>query len=212
MMREIILYIAISLDGYLARPDGSVDFLTESAEPTDSDHGYAEMLKTVDTVLMGRTTYHQIRDELSPERWIYEGMHCYVASHHDTGRTGQVEYISGDMTEFVDKLRLQNGQNIWLVGGAGLISQFLDHDLIDRYIITVIPIILGDGIPLFSAVRRSIRLKLADTADAGGLVTLTYIRHRAESGVGSGHINDKIEVVTTDSEPSLGGARCPEEY
>jgi len=78
-MRNIVLYIAVSLDGYIARQDGSIDWLPQPSE-TDGDMGYREFYDTIDTVVMGRTTYEQVVNELSPDVWVYEGKACYVAT------------------------------------------------------------------------------------------------------------------------------------
>lgn len=167
--RKIVLYIATSLDGYIARKDGSVDWLPPL---DDQDYGYSEFLATVDTVVMGRTTYEQL-PELGG--YPYEGKKGYVFSTARKGRDANVEFVSGPAKEFAERLRSENGSDIWLVGGAELVDSFLSAGLIDRYIISVVPVILGEGIPLFFPDGRERILRLVGSRSfPSGLVQSTY--------------------------------------
>lgn len=170
-MRKVILFIASSLDSYIARTSGAVDWLF-----TDQDCGYADFLAGVDTVLMGRRTYEQAP---SFGEYPYKGIQCFVFSRTRGGeRDEYVMFISGDLASFVKRLKSGIGKNIWLVGGSEIIQSFMSYDLIDEFVISVHPIILGDGIPLFRAPlpMRKLSFQKCRAFDTG-LVQLTYVRH-----------------------------------
>lgn len=176
MERSIILYIAMSLDGYIARKNGAVDWLSGHADENNVDNGYNNFYKTIDTVVMGRTTYEQVINELSPDVWVYEGKKCYVATTKKGEADSKVEFISEDIVGNIKNLKKQQGKDIWIVGGAKLIDQFIKQDIIDKYIITVIPTILGEGIPLFIKENPEIKLRLVETKVVDGMTELTYIK------------------------------------
>lgn len=171
MSRNIILYIAISLDGYIAKKNGAVDWLIGNV-----DNGYDDFYNTIDTVVMGRTTYEQVINELSPDIWVYEGKKCYVATRKKYESDKRAEFISDDIVEFIKNVKMQDGKDIWLIGGGKLVDQFIKQNLIDKYIVTIIPTILGDGIPLFLKDNPEIKLKLVETKEIDGMVELSYIR------------------------------------
>ena len=176
-MRKVILFIASSLDGYIARASGDVDWLF-----TDQDYGYADFFALVDTVLMGRHTYEQV---LSFGEYPYIGTQGFVFSKtRGSEYDDNVTFISSALPTFVQELKSSAGKNIWLVGGAELISSFLQHDLIDEFIISVHPIILGDGIPLFRAplAMRKLNLQRCQTFDTG-LIQITYVCHPTPDNV-----------------------------
>lgn len=176
MNRNIVLYIAVSLDGYIARKNGAVDWLVGNNDTPDIDNGYDRFYSTIDTVVMGRTTYEQVINELSPDVWVYEGKKCYVATTRKFELDDRVEFISGNIAGFIDNLKKQEGRDIWLVGGGKLIDQFIKQNLIDKYIISIIPTILGDGIPLFLENNPQIKLKLTGTRSIDGIAELTYVK------------------------------------
>lgn len=176
MSKNIILYIAMSLDGYIAKNNGSVDWLSGNGDNPNIDNGYDDFYNTIDTVVMGRTTYEQIINELSPNTWVYEGKKCYVATTKKCKSDKRAEFISDDIVEFIKNLKKQDGKDIWLVGGGKLVDQFIKKNLIDKYIITIIPTILGDGIPLFSKENPEIKLRLVETKEFDGMVELRYIK------------------------------------
>lgn len=178
MNRSIVLYIAVSLDGYIARKDGSVDWLTGNSGDLGVDTGYDDFFSTIDTVVMGRITYEQVINELSPDKWVYEGKKCYVATSKKGFADKRVEFVSDGISGVVSSLKNQQGKDIYIVGGGRLIDEFIKKDLIDKYIITIIPKILGDGIPLFLRENPEIKLKLIETKTVDGMVELTYIRSR----------------------------------
>lgn len=159
-MRKIRLFIAVSLDGYIARCSGSVDWLF-----TDADYGYTDFFKQIDTVLMGRKTYEQI---LTFGDYPYQGKQSFVFSQTLTKKTDPyVTFIHEDIANFVQQLKANEGQDIWLVGGAKLVQTFLIQGLLDEIILSIHPIILGTGIPLFIPISE-LNQKLTLTK------TLTY--------------------------------------
>ena len=171
-MRQVILFIATSLDGYIARTDGGIDWLF-----TDQDYGYAAFSAGIDTVIMGRKTYEK---SLSFGGFPYTGKECYVFTRNpNRGSDDRVVFLEDDPAELVRRLRSTEGKNIWLVGGADLIRDFVLKDLIDTYVVSIHPIILGAGIPLFQSPLPSHHLVLHDTTTFNsGLVQLTYTRKR----------------------------------
>lgn len=169
--RNIILYIATSLDGYIARENGDVDWLF-----TDQDYGYSEFIRTVDTVLMGMKTYEQV---LTFEEFPYKDKECFVfTSNPEANHDSNVTFINQDVQAFVERIKKGKGRDIWLVGGSQLIAEFVKLNLIDQYIISIHPVLLGNGIALFRSGFKQIDLVLknAERFDSG-LVQVSYIRH-----------------------------------
>lgn len=171
MMRKIIAYIAISADGFIARPDGDVAWLDRPT--TAGDYGMGDFYKSIDTVVMGRKTYDIA---LKFGQKSYPGKKNYIFSrNHPAGRTLDVEFVRDGADEFARRLRSVRGKNIWLVGGAELIAEFLDAEQIDEFIMHVIPTLIGEGIPLVHPRRRSVPLALvACKAYPDGVVQLHY--------------------------------------
>ena len=159
-MRKVILYIAASLDGYIARPDGRIDWLENEAYKIEGeDFGYSSFLQTIDTTLMGHSTYKVILGFDTP--FPYPDKKNYVFSHSELPDTEYVQFISTNVAEFVKKLKQSPGKDIWLIGGSQLNTLLLNAALIDEIILTYIPIILGKGIPLFAsgASEKLVQLK-----------------------------------------------------
>ena len=175
-MRKIVLFIAMSLDGYIADSHGGVEWLNGQ----DCDHKdidvYSEFVKDIDTILMGWNTYNQVTTELSPTEWIYSDFTTYVFTHREMNSTEQIRFINKNPVDVVKKLKTQNGKNIWICGGANLIHQLMHHDLIDQYYISVIPTLLGSGIRLFGNLENEIKLKLLKTQTYNGITDLVYVR------------------------------------
>jgi len=141
----------MSLDGFIADRNGSVDWLPEG----EGDFGYSDFYETIDTLIMGRTTYDQILS--FGIEWPYAGKKCYVFTNRDHPSDPNTEFLTGDILSFVHNLKSKPGKNIWLVGGAALANTFMEYSLIDEYWVTVIPVILGDGVRLFRDGNPSIR-------------------------------------------------------
>ena len=174
-MRKIKLYIASSLDSFIAGENGSVDWLF-----SDADYGYAKFYNSIDTILVGRKTYEQ---SLTFEEYPYKGKKVYVFTHNAKEQkkkkktTADVEYIDKDIPEFVMRLIQQpfSNRDIWLLGGGEILSLFLNSELVDEIILSVHPIILGKGIPLFKNIKKSVKLRLLESIPfESGLVQLRY--------------------------------------
>lgn len=175
-MRKVTLFIAMSLDGYIADCQGKVDWLGGQGDDTETMDSYSEFVKEVDTVVMGWNTYNQIVTELSPDEWIYNELTAYVITHRKRTSSERIIFTDTDPVELVKRLRAENGKGIWICGGADVIQQLVDEDMIDRYYITVIPTILGTGIRLFKDSKKEIKLKLLKTQCYDGMTDLVYVR------------------------------------
>ena len=167
-MRKIILYIAVSIDGYIAGPDGEIDWLHSIDNPDNNDFGYAKFYKSIDTTIMGNSTYKQILsfgvDFPYPEKTNY-----VFTKNKSESDTDHVKFVNSDFEKFVIDLKNSSGKNIWLIGGGKTNSFFLNNNFIDEIILTTIPIILGKGIPLFEGNVRNkkIRMSKINSFDCG---------------------------------------------
>jgi dihydrofolate reductase len=169
-MRKVILFIATSLDGYIARSSGAVDWLL-----TDEDYGYEDFFKKVDVVVMGRKTYEQV---LSFGKYPYQSKLSYVFTHTTNRLTDtEVSFVSDDVQPLIKQLQASGDGYIWLIGGAELVHSFLERDLIDEFVLSVHPILLGEGIPLFQppSPLRTLQFQSAQSFKSG-LVQLRYTR------------------------------------
>ena len=173
-MRKVILYIAASLDGYIARPDGDVAWLESFPNPEQTDHGYADLMEEIDTTLMGNETYKAILGFGIP--FPYSDKTNYVFTRNTSPQNGEfVRFVSGDMAAFVREIKAQSGKSIWLIGGGQVIRLLMDAGLVDEYRVAIMPIVLGEGIPLFPKPITETRLRLVSAKAYGtGAVMLTY--------------------------------------
>lgn len=177
-MGKVLLYIAISLDGFIATPDGGVAWLDGFNVP-DEDYGYNTMYARLGAVVMGGITYRQI---LGFGHW-YGGSNVksYIVTRGKLENPPNQDAVafSGDVRDLVTKIRAETDKDIWLVGGADLVVQFMQHNLIDEYHISIMPVILGRGIPLFkgATLGKSQSVKL-DTVKSypNGVVQVIYHR------------------------------------
>jgi dihydrofolate reductase len=167
-MRQIILFITTSLDGYIARPNGEIDWLL-----TDQDYGYTEFLASVDTVLMGRKTFEQV---LTFEGgYPYPDKKNYVfSSQAQFNPAPHATLIHENARAFVEQLRQSEGANIWLVGGAGLVHFFLTHQFLDEIRLFIHPLLLGSGISLFGALPTTSLYLIESKSYDSGMVEMRY--------------------------------------
>lgn len=172
-MRQVVVYIAMSLDGYIADPQGGVDWLAGDGTDPAHEGSYEAFIQTVDTVVMGYRTYHQIRTELSPDKWVYDGKMSYIITHRE-GNPAPNIHFTADAAGLLRALKEKEGRDIWICGGASLVNQLTAQGLIDRYHITVIPTILGDGLRLFDRQEVEIQLRLTAARVYNGMVDLVY--------------------------------------
>ena len=164
-MTKLLVYIAASLDGYIARENGDIDWLPESSESS-----YDTFYKSVDTVIMGKTTYDQV---LKFGEYPYTDKKSFIFSRTSKNSNKDTEFVS-DIEKFVKDGFPGAGTNIWLVGGAKTIISFLKLGAVDEIITTIIPILLGKGIPLFQNIENKIDLELINIKNYGQLVDLRY--------------------------------------
>ncbi len=175
-MRKISLFIAMSLDGYIADSKGGVDWLKGQGSDEENIDVYSEFVKEIDTILMGWKTYHQIVTELSPKEWIYNDFTTYVITHKQQTSSEKIRFVNIDPVSLAKSLKEKSGKDIWICGGANLIQQFVNEDFIDCYYITVVPTILGSGIRLFENAKQEIPLRLRKTQSYNGMADLIYTR------------------------------------
>lgn len=172
--RNVILYIATSLDGYIATVDDDISFLSV-VEKQGEDYGYSEFMSTVDTVILGRKTFDKLL--LMGVEKPYEGKTVYVISRYSSGNRDNIHYFNGELKGLISKLKSTNGLNIFCDGGASIVNLLQNEDLIDEYIISIIPILLGNGIRLFKDGRSEQRLKLLSARTFNtGLLQIHYKR------------------------------------
>ena len=162
--RKIILYIATSSDGFIARENGSVDWL-DKYNNTGYDYGFDEFNKRFETVIVGNTTQKQFPNK-------YTGKTCYIFSNIPRDNDENLIYVSGDVKKVIKDTNPKG--NIWLVGGADLVNQFIKYDLIDEYIITIMPEEIGSGIPLFKDSNFTSKLNNVKTKNFGDVIQLIY--------------------------------------
>ena len=161
-MRKVVLGLGISLDGYIARKDGAVDWLS-----MDWDYDWTAFFKTIDVILLGRKTW-EVALGMNPKKKSkskaknpYGKTETYLFSKTlKTSGVEGVEVVSGNLKEFIENLKAKEGQNIWLSGGGELAKSFLDEGLVDEIYIGVTPILLGSGIPLFPELIKEVPLRL----------------------------------------------------
>jgi dihydrofolate reductase len=146
-MTEIILYIASSLDGFIARKDGDVSWLN-AYQIEGQDYGYSEFLSTIDLIVMGSRTYEQLKS-FGP--WPYKEIKTYVLTSRDlpVQDGANVVIYHGSVEDLLARIRDESQKSIWLLGGASVAQSFLKVRAVDVIILSIIPVLLGEGIPLF---------------------------------------------------------------
>jgi len=176
--RKVIVYIATSADGYIARPDGDVEWLNR--RPSKVDYGMSTFYKTIDTILWGRKTYDWVlafyRKKGRKGGMFDTKVANYVFSRKPRKRAPPgVEFVSEPVKTFARRLRSTPGKDIWMMGGSGLIASFLDAGEIDEFDIHVIPTLIGEGIPLIAPRHRDVPLRLRLSRKyPDGVVRLRY--------------------------------------
>jgi dihydrofolate reductase len=162
------VFIATSLDGYIARADGSIDWLS-IVHPVDEAHGYQAFISSVDTIVIGRQTYDSV---LEYDTWPYFGKRVIVMTHRPAKAQHAEEFHSGSALEVAN--RLINARRVYVDGGK-VVSQFFAAGLIDDVTISMIPIVLGNGIRLFSGGEGEHRLELESSLSwPSGMVQMRY--------------------------------------
>ncbi|ARI78158.1 dihydrofolate reductase family protein [Halobacillus mangrovi] len=174
-MGKVVLYIAQSLDGYIARENGDIDWLWD-----DRDYGYDDFINTIDTVILGRKTYEQLF-ELTDE-FPYHSKDVYVVSETMEGHDDYATFVQPEqITPLINVLRTDQNKNIWIVGGSMLIEDFIRMGLIDEYHIAIQPVLIGSGIRLFKSNEHQEELDFIDYHRFDdGMLMLTYRRKEKE--------------------------------
>lgn len=174
MNRKVILYIAASLDGYIATHDEDLKFL-ESVEREGEDYGYGKFIKSVDAVIVGRKTYDKVLS--MGFDFPHADKESYIITRTPRPDIGNIRFYTGEVKELVLKLKSEPGNNIFVDGGSEIVHLLMSENLIDEYIISIIPVLLGDGIRLFRDGRPQEDLRLiSSTAFESGLVQLHYTK------------------------------------
>ncbi len=174
-MKKVHIYVAMSLDGYLADINGGVSFLEGDGSENENTGSYPSFMESVDTIILGNTTYRQIVEELSPDKWVYEGKKTYIINHARNANIHDERiFTTEELSPLIQRLKEEEGKNIWICGGASVISQVIGLSLADIFTISVIPTILGNGIRLFDAIDFETKLKLKSTSAYNGIVDLEY--------------------------------------
>jgi dihydrofolate reductase len=174
---SVSVFVGVSVDGFMARPNGDLDFLpSDGGEP----HGYEEFIATVDAIVMGRKSYEKV---LTFQTWPYGKKRVVVLSHWgvDTGAAvgGVVEQMAGEPNEIVERLAARGIHHLYVDGGI-TIQEFLRAGLVDRLVVTRVPVLIGEGVALFGSLPRDIRLRhVATRPFPSGLVSSEYTVIRA---------------------------------
>jgi len=175
-MRKIALFIAVSLDGYIAKPNDDLSFL-KLVEKEGEDYGYGDFTDTIDTVIVGRRTYDYVLKEIGPSHYDNGQRDVYVITRTERPQAGRTIFYTGDLAELVNRLKAGEGKNIYCDGGAEVINELLKHRLVDEFIISVIPILVGEGTRLFKAGIPEQTLELIENKTfETGLTQLHYRR------------------------------------
>jgi dihydrofolate reductase len=167
-LRKLILYIAASVDGYIAGPTGEIDWLF-----SDQDYGYTEFLNSVSSVLIGRKTYDAVLNMGIEDPFPSKEVYVFTSTPQKYPPKENCVFLNEDPVEIWEWLRQRDDEHTWLVGGASLIKPFVEENLIDEYIIAYHPIILGNGIPLFKESNNRLELITKDVKKfSSGLVQI----------------------------------------
>ncbi|RZI49126.1 dihydrofolate reductase family protein [Lactococcus kimchii] len=167
----VSLFIATTLDGYIATTDDDLHWLFDVEG--EGDNGYGAFYAGVDVVLMGKRTYDWLKRE-QPDTWAYAGKMTYVLTRQKLANSAEVQFISEqDLPDLVEKLKSKK-QKLWVVGGGQVIRLFLENGWVDELQITVAPVLLGTGIPLFPSGAYAEKLQLLGSKNYGQFVELHY--------------------------------------
>lgn len=172
MSRKVIVYIAASVDGYIAAPDGDLSFLSK-VEREGEDYGYGSFISTVDTVVLGKNTYDKVLSMGYP--FPHADKEAYIITRTERETEGTVHFYTDDVVELLAKLKEKNGKNIFIDGGAFVVNRLLEHGLVDELYLSYIPVLLCNGIALFKQGNplQNLELQTVKTFDTG-LVQLHY--------------------------------------
>ncbi len=170
--RPVVVYIAMSLDGYIADAKGGIGWLSR-VEREGEDYGYGTFIATVDTVIMGRKTYDVVRGFGIP--FPHADKQCYIITRSIRPPEGRITFTAGPLGRLIAQLKQEEGGTIFVDGGADVVNLLLREQCVDELILSVIPVLLGNGIPLFTGGRPIAPAELVSShAFPSGLVQLHY--------------------------------------
>lgn len=170
---KVILYISMSLDGYIADDAGGIGWLGGRDPLYEGDYGYEAFFRGIDTVVMGWNTYWQVETQLAPGEWPYREKETYVLTHRRLPDRAGIHFSQGPAGELISALRKQG--NVWICGGGNLVGQMLD--LIDEFHLSVMPVLLGGGVRLFPE-GDTHRLTLLSAEEENGVLNCIYRKER----------------------------------
>jgi dihydrofolate reductase len=173
MHRKVVLYIASSVDGYIAKPNDDLSFLS-IVEKKGEDYGYGKFIQTIDTVILGRKTYDWIMAHV-PE-FVHADKTTYVITRTDKPSIGSTHFYTGKISDLITELKRQQGKDIFIDGGAEIVTMLLQDMLIDELIVSTIPILLGDGVRLFKDGRPEQQLELVSCTSFDTGLTQTHYK------------------------------------
>jgi dihydrofolate reductase len=174
MDRKLILYIATSVDGFIAKPNDDLSFLS-LVQKEGEDYGYEKFIASVDTVILGRKTYDWVMTQV-PE-FPHANKTTFVITRTPKPSIGNTHFYTGNIEDLVYQLKSKPGKNIFIDGGAEIVNELLKKQLIDEFIISIVPIVLGEGVRLFHNTNPEQQLKLTGVKHFDmGLVQLHYIK------------------------------------
>jgi dihydrofolate reductase len=171
-MRKVILYISCTLDGYISKPDNDLSFL-DKMQVEGEDYGYAEFNNSVDTIIIGRKTYQWVINQ--GYEYPHSDKDVYVITRQEKSAHNNIKYYNGDLATLVKDIKSKPGKNIYCDGGAEIVNLLYNKGLLDEMIISVIPVIVGEGTKLFNNGIKESELKLIKNKSyKSGLVQLHY--------------------------------------
>jgi len=177
-MRKLSLFIATSLDGYIAKPNDDLSFL-KLVEKEGEDYGYAKFTDTIDTIILGRKTYDYVLKEIGSSHYDNGKRNVFVITRTEKPGAGKTTFYTGNLTELVQRLKSGSGKNIYCDGGAEIVNELLKNDLIDEFIISIVPVLVGNGTRLFKDNRPEQELELVSLKSfETGLTQLHYKRKK----------------------------------
>lgn len=177
--RKVVVYIAMSVDGYIAGRGGDMSFLSV-VEEAGQDYGYSDFVDTVDTVIMGRKTYDWVMTQVS--EFPHAAKETYIVTRTPQTSIGNINFFNGSLKSLIAQLKSLPGKDIFVDGGAEIVNELLKDELVDEFIISVIPVLLGDGVRLFHTAKPEQNLVLKNTSQfEKGLVQLRYVCQRKQA-------------------------------
>lgn len=169
-MTKTTVFIAQSIDGYIATADDGIDWLYDIEG--EGDNGYQAFYDTIDTVIMGKRTYDLITKNV--EVYPYQDKQSYVVTHQNNISADNIQVLNHNLEQSLQTIKKQKSKGVWVVGGSQLIAYLLDIGYIDELKITTAPIILGAGIPLFKPLSNSVKLRFDKVTTYGQFTESTY--------------------------------------